>query len=242
VQQRQSQQPQSETLIEMATKQRGRRRRAAGLTAGVGATLLALFATGCPEPGDLLEAEKYKAPVKEMPMAEPCEVACVKTVFQESNSGCKICHATAAPLGELDLRDGYTKRLRDVPAKHAGVDPPAAPGDCPTGDKLIDTANPNASWLLTKIHGTQKTCGLQMPSSPLPPADMKCIEDYVACVAGKPVTGGGGAPSGGSGGSGTGGATGGGGTAAGSGGGGTAAGSGGGGTAAGSGGGGTGGA
>jgi hypothetical protein len=165
------------------------------LAAGAGATLLALVGTGCPEPADLLDAEKYKAPVAAMP--EVCEVACVKAVFQQNNNGCKICHSSMGPLGQLDLGDGFTARLRDIPAKHADIVPPAAEGDCSNG-KLIDTANPNASWLLTKIRGMQKTCGTQMPTAPLGAGDMTCVEEYISCVAGgKPLTGGGGAPAGG---------------------------------------------
>jgi hypothetical protein len=216
-----------------------RTRRTQVLAAGIGATLLTLFATGCPEPADLADPAMYPAPVAAM--TETCETTCVKEVFQTKSSGCGLCHGPT-PLGALDLKSaGFTERLRDVPSKHVEISPPAAPGDCPTGDKLIDTTNPDASWLLIKVRGMQKTCGGPMPTAPLPAADLKCVEDYVACVAKKPLTGGGGggAPMGGSGGGGapTGGsggsATGGGGTAgrggAGAGSGGTAAGTGGGG-------------
>lgn len=199
MQQRQSHQPQSETLTAVTAIRRARSRRAQLLAAGAGAILLALSATGCPEPADLLDAEKYKAPA--VAMAEPCELDCVKAVFQQNTNGCKICHSIDPPLGDLDLRGSFTSRLRDVAAKHTGITPPATPGDCPTGDKLIDTANPNASWLLTKIRGMQKTCGTQMPTAPLGTSDMACVEAYISCVAGgKPLTGGGGAPAGGSGG------------------------------------------
>lgn len=192
----------------MTAVRRLRTRRTQVLAAGVGATLLALFATGCPEPADLADPAMYPAPVA--PMTEMCETACIKDVFQVKASGCKICHGPT-PLGALDLvSPGFTDRLRDVPAKHVEIAPPASPGDCPTNDKLIDPNNPNASWLLIKVRGMQKTCGTQMPTAPLPAGDMKCVEDYVACVAGKPITagggsGGGGAPMGGSGGSGSGG-------------------------------------
>lgn len=172
------------------------------------ATVLALFATGCPEPADLQDPESYQAPPTMM-MNNACETDCVKNVFQVSNTGCKICHVTSK-LGGLDLSAGFTSRLKDVAAKHIEIEPPATPGDCPTGDKLIDTMNPSASWMLTKIKGMQKTCGGPMPTSPLSASDMTCVETYISCVAGGMVGAGGsgGGSAGGSGGAaaGTGGA------------------------------------
>jgi hypothetical protein len=152
--------------------------------------------------------------------------------------GCKTCHGKAVKLaGTLDLESpGYTGRLKDKLAEHPSV----KPGDCGTGEKLIDTANPSASWLYKKVTGMEGTCGEPMPGPPgLAPMDQACVLTYVNCVANGPGSGGGGSSAGGSGGSGTGGAAAGsGGSAAGSGG--STAGSGG--STAGSGGGGTGGA
>jgi hypothetical protein len=102
--------------------------------------------------------------------------------------------------------DGFTDRLKNVAAKH--MDLPSGKTDCPSGDKLIDTANPSASWLLKKIDGQQNNCGDAMPSTaPLTADEKTCMHTYISCVAGGAVTGGssGGAASGGSATSGTGG-------------------------------------
>jgi hypothetical protein len=123
----------------------------------------------------------------------PCETACVRDVFAEDVADCKLCHAakTSADGGlqssGLDLESpNPTARLKDVPAKHADL-PPASAG-CPVGDKLIDSASPEDSWLLKKLRGQQGSCGSPDPQiGPLPPSEMACMEKYVYCVAGKPL-------------------------------------------------------
>lgn len=204
---------------EVTTLHRQRARRVQLVAAGIAGTLLALLATGCPEPADLVDGEnkeKFPAPAGggsggsgsmggSATGPDPCEVACVTKVFTGTPAACKLCHSTAMDtrLGGLDLQSaGITARMKGVAAQHIGIDPPAMAGDCPAGDKLIDVDNPANSWLLKKLKGMQKTCGTAMPStSPLGAADMACMETYISCVAGKPIGGGGGAAAGGSGGS-----------------------------------------
>jgi len=209
---------------------RVRTRRLQGLGAGVGAALLALFALGCPQGADLENPQLYPKPGYPMGTggsgtagttaggapaggnAASCETACVKTIFQTNPLLCSLCHnnnpgGAALMSSMLDLKsDGFTARLKDVPAKHTDIVAPMTNANCPKGDKLIDTSNPSASWLLKKIDGTQGDCGTAMPSTaPLAAADKSCVEMYVACVAGGSITGGGGAATGGSGGMATGG-------------------------------------
>lgn len=188
------------THAEREALRRLRARRARSLVAGVGAGLLALFAVGCPEPGDLENADVYPAP---MPTAgtgtagssssagtggsggggstiAACETSCVTTIF---TTQCKICHGSTTKLsGTLDLETmGVSARLKDKPAEHMG----STPGPCPTGDKLIDSATPANSWLLKKVTDMQGTCGTVMPApTALPAADQTCLTTYVNCVAG----------------------------------------------------------
>jgi hypothetical protein len=180
---------------QQALKQaRGRRLRA--LLLGVGTASLTLFAVGCPEPGDLQNPGAYQAPTPTAGTASAgtasggstttgggaeCEVACLATAF----TPCFACHGTAMLVPKLDLKKpGYTALLKNQPAQYTGV--PAAM--CPSPPvKLIDTAAPANSWLLKKVKNDVGTCGTPMPppgSGEITPADVKCVEDYVACVTG----------------------------------------------------------
>jgi hypothetical protein len=106
-----------------------------------------------------------------------CETACMKDVLE---GGCTLCHGANLKSAMLDLEAaGYTGRLKDQPPTHA-----EAGGTCPTGDKLIDSANPMSSWLLKKVSGGQGSCGTNMPpGTGLAGEDLKCVQDYVSCVA-----------------------------------------------------------
>jgi hypothetical protein len=206
VQERQFPESHSEALApaERRVLQHIRARRVQGLTAGVGAALLALFIVGCPEPADLTDPGSFPKPPSSTAGApstagsgagggsssDACEVDCIKDVFQKQITLCKLCHTakTAAEGGlqssGLNLEgDGFTARLKDVPAKHGDL--PAGMATCTAGDKLIDTSAPANSWLLKKIHAEQGSCGTPMPSTGMLSAAQKtCIETYVACVAG----------------------------------------------------------
>jgi hypothetical protein len=214
VQQRQSSQSPLDNLAidERLALRRVRTQRLQFLVTGAGAALLALFAVGCPTPADLENADAYPAPANNAGTATggggsgggggmaTCETACMDNVL----AGCVLCHSSAAMLGKLILDgDNYTARLKDQPAKH---DAPGAGAVCPTGDKLIDSANPSESWLLKKVKNEQGNCGTVMPQGgPLSGADLMCVQDYVTCVANGAPSGGGGAASGGGGNGGTGG-------------------------------------
>jgi hypothetical protein len=123
-----------------------------------------------------------------------CETACVEEIFNGRASSCKLCH-TSKPTAQgglqsagLDLESPNAMvRLKDVPAKHTDVPITRPTPTCPTGDKLIDSANPEESWLLLKLRGQQGTCGDPQPPPPneLPPAEMACMETYIYCVAGQ---------------------------------------------------------
>lgn len=183
------------TQAEQRAVRQMRARRARWLSASLGASLLALFAVGCPEPGDLQNPGAFPLPPSSGGSATAgsgtggstpagCETACVAAIINATGTGCKTCHGKAIKLsGTLDFEtEGYTQRLKDKPAEHAGV---AAGSTCPTGDKLIDSATPANSWLLKKINDMTPGCGTVMPSSgPLSAADNACFTTYVNCVAG----------------------------------------------------------
>ncbi len=118
---------------------------------------------------------------------DACETACVQQMFKRDMLTCKLCHGNAIRLGDLDIESpNPTARLKDVPAKHAGLALGMTAADCPMGDKLIDTANPDASWLLKKIRGEQGNCGTSMPQTGTLTTEQKaCITSYVYCVAGR---------------------------------------------------------
>ena len=199
MQERQFSESDSEALApaERHALRRVRARRLQGLTAGVGATLLALFALGCPEPADLQDPNAFPKPAAGGAStagtsgggssSTSCEVPCIVDVFQTQPTLCKLCHTAPPGLKSsgLDLASpGFTARLKDIPAVHGDLGAMMATAMCPTADKLIDTANPANSWLLKKIHGEQGTCGTPMPSTGMLTADQKtCVETYVKCVA-----------------------------------------------------------
>ena len=215
----------NQTPAERRVLRRVRARRAQPFALGVGVSVLALFAVGCPGPADLANPQDYPVAAGTTSTGggatagtgtgggtspATCETDCVKDIFQKQQVLCKLCHqAKAAPDGlqsaGLNLEaDGFTDRLKNVPAKH--TDLPMGKTECTAGDKLIDTANPSASWLLKKIQGKQGNCGDPMPSSGMLSATQKtCMETYISCVAGGSITGGGGAPGGGTSSGGTGG-------------------------------------
>ena len=114
-----------------------------------------------------------------------CEVACVRELFQTTLTLCKVCHNDSLKFSGLDLAsDGFTARLKDIPARHGDLGLGMSAQDCPVGDKLIDSVTPDNSWLLKKIRGLQGNCGTVMPSgAPLGLGQRACLENYVYCVA-----------------------------------------------------------
>jgi hypothetical protein len=200
---------------ERAAVRRARLRWLQGSAALVGLGALSVLAIGCPGAADLQNPCDYPTtaqpngtagaaakppPCGTAPIAtgggsggggntpNACEVACVNDIFQTQPALCKLCHNNSQPnplkSSMLDLSSpGYTARLKDVPAVHGDL--PAGKTTCTPGDKLIDSANPDASWLKKKIEGMQGQCGDPMPSAGMLTADQKaCLETYITCVAG----------------------------------------------------------
>ncbi|HEY6078154.1 MAG TPA: hypothetical protein VIW29_05090, partial [Polyangiaceae bacterium] len=208
------------------------------LIAGAGAIAFSMFAVACPEPADLenpppnMTGGSSAGGMGTTTAGQSttgggggvvCETPCIETLFTKGTK-CTICHYKNDPpdapsLGNLDLSTGYTARLKGIGAQHVDANfMPYPAGTCPTGDKLIDTANAAESWLWKKVNGGHGACGTAMPQPPttLSAAEMMCVKAYVECVAGQPIgagstTGGTGGAAGGTGGAagGTGGAAGG---------------------------------
>jgi hypothetical protein len=120
-------------------------------------------------------------------MVELCDAPCLRALIDPA-TGCRLCHdgRTLAASG-LDLESpGLAARLKDVPAKHADLSPGMSATACSMGDKLIDSADPQNSWLLKKIRGQQGQCGnVEPPIGMLQPSEIACFEMYVTCVAGQ---------------------------------------------------------
>jgi len=113
------------------------------------------------------------------------------------------CHSTATHYANLDLSslDNIAARLVDVPATFGDIDctipgqPFMAcvepPSDCPPGQLLIDSRDPENSRMLVELRGEQGNCGGPMP---LPPGDSAssgwsderkaCIEAWIYSLAG----------------------------------------------------------
>jgi hypothetical protein len=119
-----------------------------------------------------------------------------------------LCHLAGSTSNDLDLSSpGVGMRLVNVVAMHGGVDMEGGVM-CPAGVKLVDTANPSASWLLAKINGTQGLCGSPMPQvGTLTSAQKACITSWVMSVSAA-VQGDAGTATGGTGGTGAGGSSG----------------------------------
>jgi hypothetical protein len=175
-------------------------RRLRRLAAWAATSALLLATSGCPQPGDLEDPEAYCKPGASIVDARGkvvgcngqassgggmaaggCDTACINELFANT---CTSCHTSSAPLGGLDLQSaGVAARLKDQAAKHQSVDNPA---QCPSGDKLVDSASPTESWLLKKVNGQQGSCGTQMPpgNMPVSQAELACLTAYVSCVGG----------------------------------------------------------
>jgi hypothetical protein len=113
---------------------------------------------------------------------EPCYSICAEEIFRDP-VGCKLCHSPTFAASGLDLDSlGRAARLKDVAAKHADLE--GGQGGCPQGDKLIDSANVEDSWMLKKLRGEQGSCGAKdPPQAALAPADLACLTMYIGCVA-----------------------------------------------------------
>jgi hypothetical protein len=107
-------------------------------------------------------------------------IACDVTEALTSSCGRPGCHNATFRYADLVLVDASTApaALVDVPALHGDINCAAAgqpfrectPAElasfCPTGVLLIDSQNPEESWMLKKLRGEQSACGAEMPQAP----------------------------------------------------------------------------
>jgi hypothetical protein len=107
--------------------------------------------------------------------------------------GCHRPPATAASQLILVPDAGLVSRLKDVPAKHMDIYCPDLNDVCPTVPAacdmtalLVNSAQPDKSWILQKLRGTQNGCGDQMPSPAYDMAKEQCLEKMVNAIAALP--------------------------------------------------------
>jgi hypothetical protein len=110
---------------------------------------------------------------------------------QCATSGCHKPPFSAQSGLDLTPDSGLVSRIKDVKPAYQGiycdmggnlVD--CMPASCDPNAFYVNSSNPDASWILAKIKGTQADCGDQMPSTGGPPADVAtCIENLVKAVA-----------------------------------------------------------
>lgn len=110
------------------------------------------------------------------------------------------CHNPRSRISGLDLTPtdaaALIARLKDQPARHREIDcgnggnfVECVPASCPSPGSalLVDSANPDASWILRKLNGTHDGCGFQMPMAPGDEgfdAERKaCVEELVRAIA-----------------------------------------------------------
>jgi hypothetical protein len=175
------------------------------MCAQLGLWVAAFCLTGCPVGGELEDFESYHpmytTPVYDQSVsttgattgasttggAVACDVCDVTTAM----TSCKgsVCHGDPASPpstlvgGGLDLFTATRETdLVDAPATYKNV---ADPENCPaTPELLINSANPAASLMITKMSGGY-SCGTAMPQvGEITSADVQCITDWVTCLAG----------------------------------------------------------
>jgi len=118
------------------------------------------------------------------------DTTCLQEAFSAScaTAGCHKSGANAA--AGLDLGSpGVNRRLIDVVAPHTGAFPNTG---CVSNQKLIDSSNAAASWLLIKITAADpNSCGVTMPiGAPLSADHLACIKKYADDVAAAATSGG----------------------------------------------------
>ena len=112
------------------------------------------------------------------------DTTCLTAIFAKDCAALAGCHKPGAGAGAgLDLGTaGVNARLIDVPATHMDASPATG---CMTGQKLIDSATPEASWLLIKVTVSQvdQKCGFAMPiGAPLTSDELACVTKYTQDV------------------------------------------------------------
>ena len=129
-------------------------------------------------------------------------VSCDWATSLKKSCAISVCHGTREPFAGLNLSPdaALVARIKDVAVTLRDLDcdptegymacttpPPECTADI--GAKIVDSANPNASYILMKMSGTH-SCGNQMPLEPgnSPSAGWgderrACIEELVRAVA-----------------------------------------------------------
>ncbi|MET0795225.1 MAG: hypothetical protein ABW061_27145, partial [Polyangiaceae bacterium] len=114
---------------------------------------------------------------------------CLTAVLAKS-CGTLGCHQAPATFAAgLDLSSpNVNTRLIDVVATHKDADPASG---CVVGQKLIDSVNPDQSWLVLKLSTDGTSCGYSMPiGSSLSADDTACLKQYAQDVAAATKAGG----------------------------------------------------
>jgi len=156
---------------------KARARFAVAAALGVFGSIAALTLTGCP--ANLENPERFDdagSMVNNDPNAAP---ACLTTAFNKvcGTAGCHDPMSTTLNLVSPDV----ASRLVNVTAKHALADTTMCPS-MPV--KYIDTANPSASWLLTKLNNMQGNCGVKMPEIGTWTADeATCLNNWIQTLS-----------------------------------------------------------
>lgn len=148
---------------------------------------VALVLSGCPEGGrlDLPECEVVDCGP---PTDGPAEVLCDPTPIFADRCGTGLCHGGGSPgnppPGGADLfagTDAVTlgEALLNQPATYPTDFTDACPKGAP--ELLINSADPAASLILTKVQGGMAfACGEPMPTgTPLTAAQIDCIDQWI---------------------------------------------------------------
>lgn len=101
----------------------------------------------------------------------PPAAAVTAIIFQ---SACRRCHGSARPAIGLSLRrENFAAAMIDVPSREKPE------------FKLVDTENPEQSYLLKKLRGDEDTIGERMPlgADPLPEHAIVTIEAWILEVS-----------------------------------------------------------
>jgi hypothetical protein len=128
------------------------------------------------------------------------EVGCDYITVLKTNCARAGCHNSRSMVSGLDLTPtpaaGLITRLKDQSPTHSEINcgngdlfVECVPATCPAPGTalLVDSANPDASWILKKLTGTHDECGSQMPMPPgndgFDASRMACIEQLVRAIA-----------------------------------------------------------
>lgn len=135
--------------------------------------LAALTLPGCP--GELEDPDRFST------VCDPPSQIFAKTC------GASSCHDAKEPEANLDLESpGVEARLIDVPADCAEPDPDD-PEACVCPDRLlVDSQNPDASYLLEKVTQEVPECDDRMPllTGNLRSREVECLRTWILQITG----------------------------------------------------------